>query len=381
MKYNSLLLSFAFFALLSCVNKEFDPDTWDIDQELTLSESGIAFTSEAGSDTIEVHTNYKFFSVEVLDNEDGTSPSWCTVKKEDDFGIIIVSVEPNISIEQRKAKIRVRVGRGTYFDRELFVIQMGGQWDVMGQFSLFLSHEISDSQRAILNDLLSSMVFVEGGTFKMGCQNEIPFETNYVNLNGLNQNIHDVTLDDFYISPYEVTQELWQAFMANNPTKFRDAKKPVENISWNDAIHFCEAMSRLTSLKVSLPTEAEWEYAARGGNKSRGYIYPGSDDCEEVAHYNKNTETSVVGSMKPNELGLYDMAGNVAEYCLDFYAEDYPTTAVKNPLGPSIGTDHVIRGGSFSSWNYDCCSFARSYGSTNGITIRDNTGLRIVIRL
>lgn len=379
MKYINYLLSLVFFALLSCVNKEFDPNTWDINQELTLSESGLAFTSEAGSDTIEVHTNYKFFSVEVLDNDDGTSPSWCTVKKEDDYGIIIVSVEPNISLEQRKAKIRVRIGRGKYFDRELFVIQMGGQWDVMGQFSLFLSHEISDSQRAILNDLLSNMVYVEGGTFNMGCQNEIPSGTNYVNLYGLNQNIHEVTLDDFYISPYEVTQELWQTFMANNPSEYRDAKKPVENISWNDAISFCEAMSRLTSLKVSLPSEAEWEFAARGGKRSCGYIYPGSNNCEEVAHY-KETETFAIGGMKPNELGLYDMAGNVAEYCLDFYSEEYPTIAIKNPLGPSIGTEHVIRGGSFNSWDYECCSYARSYGSTNGTMIKDNTGLRVVIR-
>ena len=379
MKYTCLLLALVFFTLLSCVNKEFDPDTWDIDQELTLSESGLAFTSEAGSDTIEVLTNYKFFSVEVLDNEDGSSPSWCTVKKEDDFGIIIVSVEPNISLEQRKAKIRVRIGRGTYFERELFVIQMGGQWDVMGQFSLCLSHEISDSQRAILDDLLSNMVFVEGGTFKMGCQNEIPSGTNYVNLYGLNQNIHDVTLEGFYISPYEVTQELWQAFMANNPAKFREAKRPVENISWNDAIRFCEAMSRLTSLKVSLPSEAEWEYAARGGKNSGGYIFPGSNNCEDVANF-RETQTSIVGCKTPNELRLYDMAGNVGEYCLDFYAKDYPTTSVKNPLGPSIGTDHVIRGGRFDSWEYDCCSYARSYGSTNGTTIEENTGFRIVIR-
>lgn len=379
MKYTCLLFALVLFALLSCVNKEFNPNTWDIDQELTLSESGLAFTSEAGSDTIEVHTNYKFFSVEVLDNEDGASPSWCTVKKEDDFGIIIVSVEPNISLEQRKAKIRVRVGRGTYFDRELFVIQMGGQWDVMGQFSLFLSHEISDSQRAILDDLLSNMVFVEGGIFKMGCQNENPSGTNYVNLNGLNQNIHDVTLEGFYISPYEVTQELWQAFMANNPSKFRETKRPVENISWNDAIKFCEAMSRLTSLNVSLPSEAEWEYAARGGKNSAGYIFPGSNNCEDVAHF-MGTQTSIVGCKTPNELGLYDMAGNVGEYCLDFFAEDYPITSVKNPLGPSIGTDHVIRGGRFDSWEYDCCSYARSYGSTNGTTIEANTGFRIVIR-
>ncbi len=378
MKYINLLL-FLSFALFSCVNKEFDPDSWDINQELTLSENGLAFTSEAGSDTIEVHTNYKFFNVEVLNNEDGTSPSWCTVKKEDEFGIIIVTVEPNISIEQREARIRVRIGRGTYFDRELFVIQMGGQWDVMGQFSLFLSHEISDSQRTILNDMLSNMVYVEEGSFKMGCQNENPSGINYVDFNGLNQNIHDVTLSGFYISSYEVTQEQWQVFMANNPSKFREARRPVENISWNDAIRFCKTISRLTSLKVSLPSEAEWEYAARGRKNIGGYIYPGSDKCDDVAHY-KDTQTSVVGSKIPNDLGLYDMAGNVGEYCLDFYSKDYPTTSVKNPLGPSIGTEHVIRGGSFNSWYGDCCSYTRAFGSTNGTTIKENTGLRIVIR-
>lgn len=378
MKYQLLLYVLLGWLFVSCVNKEFDPKTWDIDQELTLSENGLAFNSEAGSDTIEVFSNYKFYSVEVLNNEDGTSPSWCSVKKEEDFGLIIVSVEPNISMEQRKAKIRVRIGRGTYFDREIFVIQMGGQWDVMGSFSLFLNHEISETQKNVLNDLLSNMVYVKGGTFNMGCQNVNSEAINYVDIDGLNYNIHEVKLDGFYISPYEVTQELWQAVMTNNPSMMREARKPVEYISWNDAISFCNTLSRLTSLKISLPTEAEWEYAARGGHKSQGYVYPGSNNYEDVA--NTGTETVIVGSKIPNELGLYDMAGNVAEYCLDFYTEEYPTIAVKNPTGPSIGTEHVIRGGNYNSEYSNLSSYARLHGSYNGKEIIYNTGFRIVIK-
>lgn len=380
MKYKFIIFIIIGWLLTGCVNKDFDPKSWDIDQELTLSENGLAFNSEAGSDTIEVFSNYKFYSVEVLDNEDGTSPSWCSVKKEENFGLIIVSVEPNISMEQRKAKIRVRIGRSTYFDREIFVIQMGGQWDVMGPFSLFLSHEISETQRNVLNELLCNMVYVEGGTFNMGCQNENPNAINYVDINGLNYNVHEVTLDGYYISPYEVTQELWQAVMANNPSFSRKAKKPVENISWNDAMSFCNTLSRLTYLRVSLPTEAEWEYAARGGDKSQRYVYPGSNDFEEVA-YMGNTETTIVGSKNPNELGLYDMAGNVSEYCLDFYNEEYPTIAVVNPTGPSIGDEHVIRGGNcINSWKGDFSSYSRSHGGANGTEKDKYTGFRIVIR-
>ena len=194
------------------------------------------------------------------------------------------------------------------------------------------------------------MLRVEGGTFQMGgtseqgsdaADNEYP--------------VHSVTLSDYYIGQTEVTQELWEAVMGNNPSFFKgDNQRPVENVSWNDCQKFIKKLNRLTGKNFRLPTEAEWEYAARGGNKSKGYKYSGSNDVNTVAWYDDNSggKTHAVATKQANELGLYDMSGNVWERCQDCYG-DYTSRSQSNPKGANTGSIRVVRGGSWdgSAWS------------------------------
>lgn len=168
---------------------------------------------------------------------------------------------------------------------------------------------------------------------------------------------HEVTLSTYYIGQTEVTQELWKAVMGSNPSVFKGGKRPVECVSWDDCQTFIQKLNALTGQKFHLPTEAEWEYAARGGNKSKGYTYSGSNNVRDVAwcggwsQYNNAGETHPVGMKVQNELGIYDMSGNVDEWCQDWYDSDYYSVSPKiNPTGPSYPSDpvhtrHVIRGG------------------------------------
>lgn len=184
-----------------------------------------------------------------------------------------------------------------------------------------------------------AMVAVEGGTFKMGSESGDSDE----------KPIHEVTLNGFAIGQTEVTQDLWTAVMGNNPSEFKGAKLPVENVSWNDCQTFIQKLNQLTGQQFRLPTEAEWEYAARGGNQSKGYKYSGSDNISEVAWFinNSDVKTHVVAVKAPNELGIYDMSGNVSEWCQDWYG-DYSSKSVSNPTGPDSGEKRVYRGGSYS---------------------------------
>lgn len=168
---------------------------------------------------------------------------------------------------------------------------------------------------------------------------------------------------DFYIGKYEVTQAQWKAVMGNDPAHFKGADRPVEKVSWNDAMAFCEKLNESGKApkgwKFTLPTEAQWEYAARGGNLSKRYEYSGSNDINEVAWYDDNSgdKTHDVGTKKPNELGLYDMSGNVWEWCLDWYDGYGDEKEVTDPQGPQSGSYRVVRGG---GWYYraDFCLVA-----------------------
>jgi formylglycine-generating enzyme required for sulfatase activity len=172
------------------------------------------------------------------------------------------------------------------------------------------------------------MVFVKGGTFTMGCtaeQGDDCFDNE--------EPAHKVTLSDFYIGKYEVTQAQWKAVTGNNPSKFNGCDNcPVEGVSWNDIQEFIKKLNAKTGLNYRLPTEAEWEYAARGGAQSRGYKYSGSNSVDEVAWYygNSGNETHPAGTKKANELGIYDMSGNVYEWCNDWYGA-YNSEAQTNP--------------------------------------------------
>ena len=192
---------------------------------------------------------------------------------------------------------------------------------------------------------------------------------------------HKVKLNSYHIGETQVTQELWQAVMGDNPSHFQGEKQPVENVSWFDCQEFLKKLNSITGKTFTLPTEAQWEYAARGGNKGKGCIYSGSDNINEVAYYVDNgtlLETSEVARKKANELGIYDMSGNVWEWCNDLFDEKYYSNSeIDNPRGPGLGECRVMRGG---SWDFPaiCCKVSFRCG-IDPDNRSNRAGLRIVL--
>ncbi len=224
-----------------------------------------------------------------------------------------------------------------------------------------------------VNGVSFNMIPVEGGTFQMGATSEQGSDA-YSD----EKPVHSVTLSDFMIGETEVTQELWKAVMGNNPSKFKGTKNPVECVSWNDCKVFIGKLNSLTGKDFRLPTEAEWEFAARGGNKSGLFKYSGSNEIDKVAWYQGNSNnTHPVGKKNANELGLYDMSGNVWEWCEDWYG-DYSSSPQTNPKGPNDGSDRVIRGGSWSSFSAWYCRVP--YRNNRTQDVRCNIlGLRLAL--
>ena len=195
--------------------------------------------------------------------------------------------------------------------------------------------------------LIEDMVFVQGGSFTMGSSDEENAEYD-------EKPSHEVKLSSFYICRFEVTQELWEIVMGNNPSTNVGENLPVESVSWDDCQMFIQQLRKVTGIKFRLPTEAEWEYAARGGAESRHYRYAGSDSIDEVAwYYNFDETTHMVGTKAPNELGLYDMSGNVMEWCSDWHGR-YRVGIQRNPTGPKTGEYRVARGGFWESEDSHC---------------------------
>lgn len=213
-----------------------------------------------------------------------------------------------------------------------------------------------DSLLAIsIFQLDSNMVLVKGGIYKMGLS-----DTDDIEGGDEARPQHQVTLNDFYISKYEVTQALWMAVMDTNPSVHKDCYLcPVENVSWYEIQYFISKLNTLTKLHYRLPTEAEWEFAARGGLYSRGYYYSGSNNADDVAWYRSMEGTRKVAQKKANELGLYDMSGNVSEWCSDWF-EAYPSKEpITNPKGPANGYLKTIRGGNAIGLMEGCYLFMR----------------------
>ena len=222
-----------------------------------------------------------------------------------------------------------------------------------------------------VNGVSFKMIAVKGGTFTMGASSE------QTGAYSDEAPTHSVTLSDYYIGETEVTQELWSAVMGGNPSNFTgNMQRPVEKVSWNDCQTFISKLNELTGETFRLPTEAQWEYAARGGNQAQGRLYSGSNTIDDVAWYTSNSSSTThpVKTKAPNELGIYDMSGNVWEWCSDWYGS-YSSAAQTDPTGPSTGSFRVYRGGSwFSSASY--CRVANRSSYTP--TFSDfNLGLRL----
>lgn len=227
---------------------------------------------------------------------------------------------------------------------------------------------------AIVKEISSKMVLVDGGTFTMGCNKD----------QGLCLNeetpTHQVTLRSFYICKYDVTQQQYSSLMENNPSNHQNCPQcPVENVTWDDAILFISNLNELAGTHLRLPTEAEWEYAARGGSKSKNYKYAGGNTLDEVAWYDANSKNNSqpVSFKSPNELGLYDMTGNVAQWCSDWFSSDYYAYSPnQDPSGPETGDKRVIRGGAWF-YNENSCriSFRSQLIPTGSL---DYLGFRLV---
>ncbi len=203
--------------------------------------------------------------------------------------------------------------------------------------------------------LKMDMVVVDGGSFKMGCPKCTAMDS---------RPVHNVTLSTFSIGKYEVTQQQWVTVMGKNPSNHTDCDQcPVENVSYDDIQEFIKKLNLINPGKnYRLPTEAEWEYAASGGVKTHGYSYSGGNNIKDLAWYREDSknESHPVGGKQPNELGIYDMSGNVREWCSDFYdARYYKHSAAKNPKGADTGKYIVYRGGSFSEGPNSCFTTAR----------------------
>lgn len=226
--------------------------------------------------------------------------------------------------------------------------------------------QLDTTQSFTANGVEFKVAMVEAGTFRMGYEGTDTSKCEFLKPR------HEVTLTkDFYISQTEVTQELWEAVMDTNPSHFHGAQLPVENVSWEDCDLFIAKLNEITGKKFRMPTEAEWEFAAKGGNRSMGYIYSGSNTIGEVAWFgqddghaypdgNSGETTHPVAQKKANELGIYDMSGNVWEWCRDWFGK-YPAEPQNNPLCNADFIGRVVRGGGYASMKEYCYTSERNF--------------------
>ena len=295
-------------------------------------------------------------------------------------GVGDVNADGSVNVSDVTALVNQIIGSGSYSAQACDVNGDGevNVSDVTALVNLIINGggESEDSNQTFtVNGVSFDMIAVEGGTFTMGATAEQASDA-YSD----EKPTHQVTLSSYYIGKTEVTQELWQAVMGSNPSGFSGANLPVEKVSWEDCQIFIAILNELTGKYFRLPTEAEWEYAARGGSKSQGYKYSGSNTVDDVAWYpsNSSSKTHPVATKAPNELGIYDMSGNVLEWCSDWYSSSYYSSSSQyNPTGPASGSRRVYRGGSWGSSARLCRVSYRDY---NGPSYRFyNLGLRLAL--
>jgi formylglycine-generating enzyme required for sulfatase activity len=286
------------------------------------------------------------------------------------------SFDINLLGNYKLSLINKNVGQIVTIETNSFPLENGATYSLLVDNANLAEIVVSFSELFIkVNNVEFEMVRVEGDKFMMGASSQNS------DADDDERPAHEVTLNTFYIGKYEVTQELWQAVMGNNPSPdyFKGEKLPVVYVDWEkDCKDFIRELNRLTNMNFRLPTEAEWEYAARGGKKSNGFEYAGSNNIDTVAWYDGNSGGFLhpVGQNQPNELGLYDMSGNIFEWCQDLNG-NYSSKAQTNPTGPSSGYYRIIRGGCWISGMGGCRSSFRAHSEP---TRRDQiTGLRLVL--
>ena len=317
-----------------------------------LNKTSMAFESANGSDSFTITSNTSWTIK--------SDKTWCTLSSSSgsNNATITVYVSENEFTTSRSATITVKAGD---IMQTIAVSQAGAK------------PEDKNSETFTVNGVSFKMVRVDGGTFTMGATSEQGSDAS-----DNEKPAHHVTLSTYYIGETEVTQELWEAVMGSNPSCFSGSRKPVEFVTWNDCQEFIRQLNSLTGQNFRLPTEAEWEFAARGGIKSRGYKYAGSNTLDNVAWYrdNSNSQTHDVATKAANELGLYDMSGNVWEWCQDRYGS-YSSSSQTNPTGESSGNNRVHRGGSCYNvaWSCRVSSRSLSWSASGG----DDLGLRLAL--
>ncbi len=292
--------------------------------------------------------------------------------------IVVIPTTASIELKGDAGEHYTAIGRKSFTDIPI------GTYDLTISNDGYKTHK--EAIKLTADDMVQKQISLEEGS-------DIPDTFVFVQGGTVNIWIYEVTVSDFYIGKYEVTQAEWQEVMGSNPSNFKGDNKPVEQVTWYDAVEFCNKKSRKEGLEevysgsgpnikcdfskngYRLPTEAEWEFAAKGGNKSKDYTYSGSNNIAEIAWYvgNSNKSTKHVGGKKPNELGIYDMSGNVYEWCWDWYGS-YSSNSQSNPVEPPWDSSRMLFGGSWSSSAYDCQvvnrDFIKPFREDSGIGFR-----------
>jgi len=321
-----------------CIKKEKEKELLT----LSVSETLLSFTVSGGQQEFTINSNVDWtIHLDFID--------WFTVSQStgSNNGTITVTVNPNLSTYMRSDFITIISDSEGVENQHVTVWQEG------------------------INLIEPEMIFVQGGTFTMGCTSEQGDDCDDYELPA-----HQVTLSNFYIGKFEVTQAQWRSVMGDNPANFKGDNYPVEQVSWNNIQEFIYKINLVSGKQYRLPTEAEWEYAARGGNSGSSFKYSGSNIVGNVAWYDDNSDnrTHTVGGKSPNQLGIYDMSGNVWELCSDWY-DDYNSNPQNNPIGPSSGDFRVCRGG---GWNNSAGGMRVSNRSYSYLDSRNNqTGFRL----
>ena len=353
---NMVMLAMLTIGLCSCPK---DGNERDEAPRLEVSPENISLDSN-GEGTLSISTN-GMWSI-------STASDWLTFSTMSGVGSSSVTVRAaNNSTSDRTAIVTIKCES---ISRQVVVTQTGTPETPSEP------QNPTDSSIQAINvaGVSFNMVRVDGGTFWMGATAEQVDDAD-----SWEKPVHQVTLSTYYIGETEVTQELWNIVMGSNPSHFSGNKRPVEAVSWNDCQDFIAKLNQMTDQKFRLPTEAEWEFAARGGTKSKGCKYAGSNTIDDVAWYydNSNSTTHDVGTKQANELEIYDMSGNVGEWCQDWYG-GYSSSAQTSPSGPSTGSDRVIRGGSWGNLAEYSRVSSRSYSWLTNTNI--SLGLRLALQ-